>query len=248
MVGSIVEHFATLPASSEVTWEWPFKNYKSTVIDVARAYGAQSLCEIGGGRAPMLDEEVVHELGARYTLLDVDQTELDKAPLWPDKVCGDIADADLRQSRSDRYDLIFSHMVMEHVRDARQAYANMFDMLRPGGIVINFHPTLYAVPFIINYLIPVQISRAFVQYLDPHRGNSGRPVFPARYSWCVSTHRAERMIQGVGFREVVIVPFWGHSYFLKLPVIRTIDELIVSSARNRGLKALSSYAYSVARK
>jgi SAM-dependent methyltransferase len=244
---TLAEFFSGQSFESKPRWAWPFKNYKSTVIGLAKRFGKRALCEIGGGRAPMLSREAVEDLRAEYTVLDISQAELDCAPAWSRKLKCDIGGGDPVEIAG-QYDLMFSHMVMEHVRDVRRAYANIFHLLAPGGIVINFHPTLYAVPFVINRYSPESLTRPLVELFDTNRGKAGRPKFPAYYSWCVSTEKAERMIRDTGFREVLIVPFWGHSYFERIPVLREIDRAIVTAAERRRLKSLSSYAYTIARK
>ena len=248
MPSTLADHFSAVPPLADIKWEWAFKNYKSTILETARRFNSRSLCEIGGGRSPLLEKAMVDELDADYTILDIAQSELDKAPSWPEKLCCDIAGAAMPKRQGSGYDLMFSHMVMEHLKDVRQGYRNIYELLADGGIVINFHPTLYAVPFLINYILPDEITRPILERFDPARGETGRPKFPARYSWCLSTAKAEGMIREVGFREVLIIPFWGHFYFKKIPLIRSLDAAIVAFAKRHGIRALSSYAYSIARR
>ena len=245
---SLMEFFAGRKFEARSRVSRPFKNYQPTIMALAKNFRATSLCEIGGGRAPLLREEIVKDLNAEYTILDVSQPGLDRAPSWPNKVLGDIGAKNLDSLAPGRYDLMFSHMVMEHVRDVRQAYANISRLLREGGIVINFHPTLYAAPFVVNRLTPESLTRPLVEWLDRARGSAGRPKFPAYYSWCVSKRDAEEMIRATGFKDVLIVPFWGHAYFERIPLLRQIDRAMVAAAERWGVRSLSSYAYTVARK
>jgi SAM-dependent methyltransferase len=85
-----------------------------------------------------------------------------------------------------RYDLVISRMVMEHVRDAARAWANMANLLAPGGVALAFHPTLYAQPFVINWLIPERLTAPVLKlfFSDRHDGDS--PKFPARYDLCIA--------------------------------------------------------------
>ena len=100
-----------------------------------------------GGRSPLLDEPQIAAAGLNYTVNDISETELSHCPDWAEKICFDIAgDA----APAGQYDLIFSRMVQEHVRSAEKCYNNIFQLLRPGGIALNFHPTLFAVPFVFD--------------------------------------------------------------------------------------------------
>ena len=38
-------------------------------------------------------------------------------------------------------------------------------------------------------------------------------------------------------------PYYGHGYFLKIPVLRELDRALTNFAYNRGLTLLGSYAY-----
>ena len=247
-VTTLEQFFAGANFNVTPRWSWPFKNFRGTVTGLARHFALTSLCEVGGGRIPLLQQETVGELGADYAICDISQAELDRAPGWLSKVQCDIGASDLQGLKRNQYDLMFSHMVMEHVRDVRQAYVNTFQLLREDGIVINFHPTLYALPFVVNRMAPEDLTRPLLQLLDKSRDDTGRPKFPAYYSWCVSTARAERMIRAIGFREVFILPFWGHAYFDRVPLLRDLGRTMAAAAESRQIRSLSSYAYTIARK
>ena len=57
---------------------WP--QYEAHVAALIDEPGVRSVCEIGGGRAPMVPLDEVAEKGLEYTVLDVSQEELDLAP------------------------------------------------------------------------------------------------------------------------------------------------------------------------
>lgn len=66
------------------------------------------------------------------------QSELEQAPTgsYDETTVGDVATVRLKH----RYDLVFSCAVMEHMRDAPLAFANLSGALEPGGIVAHFVP------------------------------------------------------------------------------------------------------------
>ena len=89
-------------------------------------------------------------------------------------------------------------------------HSNVYRMLKPGGVAFHLFPTLYAVPFFINWLIPEQVSRGMVFLLNPVRRDSKRK-FPAHYSWCAgSNEQIKSNIASVGYTDVKVERFYGH--------------------------------------
>jgi SAM-dependent methyltransferase len=231
----------------ERSYTWAMDNYKSTLLAISSAYSCSSWLEIGGGRWPLFTEAEVRDLGITYTVNDISEAELQLCPKWADRVCFDIGGTEVPCRK---YDLVFSRMVMEHVRHADAAYRNVFALLRRGGITLNFHPTLYAPPFVLNYLLPTQWSQEILSALGRHVTDAQEqyPKFPARYQWCRSTRRIVERIRAVGFDEVVIVPFYGHGYFQRIPVVGPIDRRFSLWAQKRDYRIFASYAYTIARR
>ncbi len=104
-------------------------------------------------------------LDCRYTVNDIDAGELELAPTWVERMHGDIADPTLltQGGRREGYDLVMSQMVFEHVRSPEMAYRNIVGLLAPGGILVNFIPTLYALPFLLNRALPDRLSKQLLQ-------------------------------------------------------------------------------------
>jgi SAM-dependent methyltransferase len=228
-------------------YTWAIEHYKQTIIALVRTYGCRSLLEIGGGRAPLLTREEVQEMGLRYTVNDISQHELDLCPDWADKVCFDISGD---SAPAGQYDLAFSRMVLEHVRDAGCAYRNMHRLLRFGGIGMHLHPTLFAPPFVINYVLPTALSDQILRAFGARLSDSpdAYPKFPAHYSWCRSTGSVIDRIGRIGFRDVQIARFYGHGYFRKIPGVCAIDDMFSRIAMRKGSHAYTSYAYTMVRR
>jgi SAM-dependent methyltransferase len=232
------------------TEDWAQDNYERTVWHLARTFRARRLIEIGGGRDPLFDLEAVRRAGVDYTVNDISSEELARLPDGYHRACFDVA-GDLSGAGVARnaYDLAFSRMVFEHVSDGRQAWSNVHQLLAPGGVGLAFMPTLYAFPFVVNWLLPDRLAKRIAEFLYPHRATEADPVFPARYSWTVALEsRMKPMLQGVGFREVVVIPFYGHGYYNSLPVIRDLHARFSELARVMDWRLLASYAYIAARK
>ncbi|MEJ8573724.1 class I SAM-dependent methyltransferase [Microbaculum marinum] len=255
---------ASLPAGSEeptleaffaglapdLRSQWAWDNYKPTIEALSRTFGLRRLIEIGGGRDPLFTPDEAAGLGIELTINDISEEELRHAPAAFSRarfdVAGDLGAAGLYAGQ---YDLAFSRMVFEHVADGRRAWGNLCEVLAPGGVAIAFVPTLYALPYVANIVIPEAVSQRIVKMLYKHRTDDEDPKFPAHYSW---TYGSERklvpMLRSVGFSEAVVVPFYYHDYFERIPVLRQIDNLANRVAAARDWRFLTSYAYIAARK
>lgn len=266
MTGARNEGFAAAHASSpsdtavgailrsmglENDHRWAEDNYETLIRTLVRTLGLKHICEIGGGRNPMFTPEQVRDMGVRLTVNDISARELELAPSEFSKACFDIS-APLPKEilEGDKFDLMFSRMVFEHVKDARRAWKNVYDVLNPGGVGLAYLPTLYALPYVVNMLIPEFASRAIVKMLYPHRADDGSsPKFPAYYDYSYSIDGKVRpMLETIGFREIDIVPFWGHDYFVSIPGVREVDHALSRLARARNWRALTAYTYIIVRK
>jgi SAM-dependent methyltransferase len=226
--------------SNDAHWAW--QSYKSVVLKLQETFQCKSLLEVGAGRSPLLNKSEYESLGAKYTVNDISAPELALAPGWLSKVCFDISGPP--SSSYSSYDLIFSKMVFEHVRDAKAAYSAVYDLLKPNGICLAFFPTLYCVPFLANYLSPERVSQKLLRRFAPPRN----PKFPAFYSWCRSTTFLTRRLQQIGFREALVAPFYGHAYYRKIPLVRDINRRWTTLARSKDWRTTSSFAYVLVQK
>jgi SAM-dependent methyltransferase len=225
-----------------------WSGYHKLIYSLAQQYDAPRMLEVGGGRSPTFDQSEIKALNADYTVNDIDQSELERAPEWASRLHADIADSELLRTAElrSRYDLIFSHTVFEHVANPRDAYRNICWLLAPQGIAVNFIPTLYAAPFVANRLLPEHISAKVLRAVFPNRNDDEMPKFPAYYRWCTSTDATSRKLSQVGFRAAKIVPFYGHGYYNKIPGVRNVAARLWPVFRNRGWRFISSYALIVA--
>ncbi len=232
MVGIPIEH------TSHYAW----RTYKDEVTRLILSKDRPDIIEIGAGRSPLFTEAELPENVSRYTINDLSQRELDLAPGKWRKACFDIC-GDVERFRS-RYDVVFTRMLAEHVPDGHRFHSNVFLILKPGGIAFHFMPTLYSPPFVINKILPETLSRWFVQSFFKDRTEVGIPKFPARYSMCYG--KSARLIErhkSIGYADADIRTFYGHGYFLKIPVLRELDRALTNFAYQRGLTLLGSYAY-----
>jgi SAM-dependent methyltransferase len=244
----LAEVFEQLGVQHSDVWGWD--NYVRVIRQLAAKYGARRLMEIGGGRSPLFAPDELADMGAELTVNDISANELVRLPSSYRTACFDIA-GELSRGAVERNacDLAFSKMVFEHVEDGRRAWRNVHEILSPGGVAIAFLPTLFALPFVLNKLLPDTFAEWLIKLVNRERNDETSPVFPARYSRSYAVERWLRpMLAEIGYRDILIVPFYGHVYYRRFPVIRDLHARFTRLARERDWRLFASYAYIVVRK
>jgi SAM-dependent methyltransferase len=231
---------------------WAWDNYRPLVLALARMLRREGrparVLEVGGGRGPLFSVEQALSANIHLTVNDADARELSLGPEGFEHACFNIA-GDIDPKLAGTFDLIISRMVMEHVKDAPRAWANMRELLRPGGVAFAFHPTLFGPPFVVNWLMPERASARVLRMVFPNRHDTGYPKFPARYEMCRTDPTILNPIfSRCGFTETLIAPIWGHGYFRALPGIRELDQLLFRAAEARDWRGLTTYSYTLARR
>lgn len=244
---SLAQTLASLHVENDADWAWA--NYERVVRELTNRLGAKRLLEVGGGRDPLFAVDEIERLGVEVTINDIAPGELAVLPKTYKTACFDVAgDLTSVADRRGQFDLAFSRMVFEHVADGRKAWSNLYEMLSPGGVGLAFIPTLYSLPFVLNLMLPDKLAASIVKMLFANRTDEDDPVFPARYSWCFTDARLNRMLSDIGYREVVVLPFYGHSYYKSFPLVRDVNAWVTRLARRNDWRAISSHAYVAVRK
>jgi 2-polyprenyl-3-methyl-5-hydroxy-6-metoxy-1,4-benzoquinol methylase len=221
-------------------------DFKRIVRELCASYECPDVLEVGGGARPLFAREAWPTNLRSYTINDVSQLELDKAPPYFAKACFDICDP--KEELAGRFDVIFSKHVAEHVSDGERMHRNVYDMLRPGGVAFHFFPTLYSLPMLVNWLIPEGLSRASLFLMRPGR-REANSKFPALYSWCAGSNNTIReQIKSVGFSNVQVVRFYDHDYLKRFAVLRSVEKAWVDVVKRSGITQLGSCAYVIARR
>lgn len=190
----------------------PHNDFTARLQARAAALGGGRICELGGGARPALSPEFLAEHGLDCLVIDVSESELAKAGDGYAKLVGDVSATDFAAgSAAGTYDLVFSRVLAEHVRDPRTFHANVHRLLRPGGVAMHFFPTLWWPPFVLNWLLPEAVSEPILLRLQPYRVSEGDVgKFRAYYRWC----RGPTMSQlgryaSVGFAVDECVAYFG---------------------------------------
>src|SRR5262245_30499294 len=93
---------------------WAWDNYANVVVSLSRRIRLRRLCEIGGGRNPLLTPAEVTALEVDYTVNDISANELALAPTEFRTACFDVAGELSGEPVAQSFELIFSRMVFEH--------------------------------------------------------------------------------------------------------------------------------------
>lgn len=222
-------------------------SFQANILQIMSEDSVCDVMELGAGRAPSFEREVLESLGITYCSNDISQRELDLGPSWTKKARFDLCAAGPESSSqfAQSADLVFSRMLMEHVPNYKAAYRNISTILRPGGIGIAFHPVLFSVPFVANRLLPERLSASILKTVFPDRNDNGIPKFPASYSGCRISDGVRNQIKAQGFRAVWQIPFWGHGYYRKFPIVRDLHEIASGWVQRRGWTSFATFAFTV---
>lgn len=180
-------------------------------------------------------------------MLDISGEELDKAPPEYGKIVADAASPDFQTD--ERFDLIFSKMLVEHIPDARQFHTNVLSMLRPGGLAIHFFPTLYTVPFTINRLFPERLSSRLLDLFHP-RDRFQHDKFPAYYQWCRGPSEKQlARFTDLGYEVVEYRGYFGHpNYYRRIKPLQMLHRAKTARLLKNPNPTFTSFAVMILRK
>lgn len=230
--------------------EWAWQNYQRFVKQLAKDLHATHIMEIGGGRNPLFTPEEIKTFDLDIVVNDISATEL--ACLPPDyrTACFDVSAPGLDAGNlRNKFDLMFSCMVFEHVLSGKHAWTNTYELLAPNGVAVAFVPTLYSIPFVLNLLLPDRLASRIVEAFFPNRTDGKHPVFPAHYSWCYASETVlAPRLKEIGFSQVAILPFYGHDYYVRIPLVNAVHRQVSKLLQQIDFRMLASYAYIVVQK
>lgn len=218
--------------------------------DLIMRYKSREILEVGSGANPTLALDFIEANQIAYTTSDIDAIELQKADSRLKTLHFDFCDKNLPSHLNHAYDFIFSRMVNEHIQDGKQYYENIYSMLREGGVTCHCFSTLYALPFLVNRLIPESLSTALLRVFAP-RDEHSHGKFKAYYSWSRGPSRQMiRRFNEIGFDVIEYAGFFGHEYYQKrLRPLHALEQaksnFLLSHFQNPHLTA---YAYIILQK
>jgi 2-polyprenyl-6-hydroxyphenyl methylase/3-demethylubiquinone-9 3-methyltransferase len=225
-----------LPARYEQEWGTEFWS----LVDRALRPGVAVL-DIGAGRRPTIPPQR-RPPGSHYVGLDLSGDELRAAP------AGSYDELVVTDAQSpmpdlfDRFDLIVSWQVLEHIRDLPRAMEVFQSYAKVGGSFVACLSGRNAVFSHANRILPAFVGSRLVALL------MRRPVetvFPAFYDHCNERglHSALR-----NWDAIQVIPLWrGADYFAQLGFLRGLYIRYEDWAIGRGLTNLATHYVIAAR-
>lgn len=222
--------------------EEAYDAFGSLLREVIRDWRCRRILDVGGGAQPQLSCFEIEEGGLDYTVADISGEELSAADHNYKKLVLDMSGS--ISCVEGGYDLVFSRFVLEHVADVERLHRNVRMLLRPGGLAVHFFPTLYAFPFLINWLLPEWMSKYL---LSGERRLKEK--FAAHYNWCIGpTRHAVCRLEDVGFEAIEYAGFFGHGYYDNIPWLRYCHSKVRGVLLRFPAVFLTSFAWVVLRK
>ncbi len=216
------ENLETFPG-----WERASDYLKALIIE----NGCKVVADIGGGAQPMIDIAFIRAHKLEYYVFDISESELSKADPAYRKIQLDITSDEkafeAKRIRTD-FDLVFSHMMLEHVHDPLKAHANFGRMLRPGGLSVHLYPSMNNLPLFANSLMPEWLSGPLLRVLQPGRiqeGTAGK--FIAYYRYCgAPSLRLRKVLSDSGFDVVQHTAYVGHDYYKRIKPLAAAERAL----------------------
>lgn len=168
--------------------------------------GARVL-DVGSGRRPAL-RPGERPPDCEYVGLDLSGAELAAAP--PGSY-DETIEADIMKplpSQRERFDLIVSWQVLEHVAQLDQCLENLRSYLRPGGTLVSLLSGRNACFAVLNRLLPDRVGSWVMQQALDRQPDT---VFPANYDGCTEDGLYERLAPWS--RREVVPLYRGAGYF-----------------------------------
>ena len=139
-----------------------------------------AILDCGSGRRPTIDV-ADRPAGCTYWGLDISAAELALAPegSYDHGVVSDVTT--FAPELVDKFDLIVSFYVFEHIKPLDAAFENLRRYLKPGGVLVTQMSGRYSFFAVANRVLPKAItSEVLVRFTQRDR----ETIFPAWYDQC----------------------------------------------------------------
>jgi len=218
-----------------------WEKFPSFIEEIIASHSLKNVCEVGAGANPAISPDVVGRYGLQYQALDESEEEMLKSGMAETSVYDVCATDSIMPGAP--YDLIFSRMTAEHFRDPNHAYSNMFRSLAPGGLAVHCFATLYALPFVLNRMLPDRLSDFFFNRFAP-RDREQHDKFKAYYSYCRGPQRRQiQFFNGLGYEVLEYRAYFGHRYYApRLPLLHFLHQKKTNLLLKAPIAFLTSYA------
>jgi len=192
------------------------------------------ILEVGGGAHP----SVINRKGVQYSVIDPDQSELEKSPSDIIKINSKIEEMSTEQT----FDIIVSKMVLEHIQEPNEFHTAIFNHLKPNGIAIHFFACKYSLPSIFNRIFPERLGSQILKLLK-NRTLEESPKYKAYYARTMGFSNSQReYFKSFGFEILKYNSYIGHKYFQNIPVLKQLESVYGFFLKKLNLKVFSTVA------
>ena len=228
------------------TYEEAWDGFASFLTNLISENRIKKICDIGGGANPVLSTDYIKDKNIDYYLLDISEYELSKAPENYKKIQADIASPHFKLD--DEFDFVFTKMLAEHITNPEQFHKNIRSCLTKNGLAVHYFPTLYTLPFFVNYVMPERLAD-FILHMFQTRDRYQHAKFPAYYRWCRGPipKQIQRFIS-LEYDVIEYRGFFGHGYYYKIKVLDKLNWIKTNFHLKHPNPIFTSYAYVVLRK
>ena len=219
-----------LPARYQESWRAPFERRLGT-----RLRPGLTILDVGSGRHPTIPPER-RPAGTRYVGLDISGAELAAAEpgsydeTWVSDIIAWLPELE------DRFDLVISWQVLEHVKPLDTAFANLHAYLRADGTFIGQFSGAWSYFALANRLIPHRVT---VWLVDRFTERDADSVFPAHFHLCRDSRL--RRILASWSRSEIVPRYTGAAYLQFLPPAQWLYLKYENWAMRSGRRDLATH-------
>lgn len=202
-----------------------------------RLLPGSEILDVGSGRHPTL-KLADRPPRVRYVGLDLHESELRAAG---ENAYDEVVEADATRfipEFENRFDLVISWQVLEHVTDMEATLENLRRYLKPGGRLVAQFSGAWSAFGVINRILPDRLGAKIVDR-TMNRTENNIPVFPAHYDRC--TARALDPLLAAWSSYVLTPIFFGATYFNFFPPARRVYLAYENAASRRGARNLATH-------
>lgn len=133
----------------------------------------------------------------------------------------------LEALEGERFEVIYSHMVAEHVSNPSEFLTQQFALLSEGGVIIHSTVSAYSFISMLNRVCPQRLKNFLIKNLGSGRTESD--VFPAYYRLNNDKQVADLSAK-LGFQVLQVYYDTGAGYFSQVPWLGVIYGVIQKAA------------------
>lgn len=221
---------------------WGYREFILQVLPAALEPGI-TLVDVGGGKRPVISEELKRRYGLKLIGIDVSVEELQLAPK---DIYSRIIVADICNFTPDfEADLVVALAVLEHVVDVEAAMKNIAAMLKPGGRALVFVPCRNSIYARLNLLLPETVKKTLLRLF--FRRSASQQGFKSYYHRCSPAELKEIALKhGLAVEEEL--HYFQSAYFsVFLPLHALYRILTLILIRLIGNQAAETFTLSLRR-